>query len=119
MPRDDSEKLNDNKKKQVQQFIGGVLYYGRAVDLTVLPALSSISGEQASATKNREKKCAQLLNYLATHNNAKIRYYASDMVLNIHSDAFYLSEKRARSRLAGVLFLGTKSVPNISIKLNG
>ena len=57
MPRDDSEKLNDNKKKQVQQFIGGVLYYGRAVDLTVLPALSSIAIKQDSATKNMKKKC--------------------------------------------------------------
>ena len=40
----------------VQQIIGGVLYYGRAVDLTVLPALSSIASEQASATENTEKK---------------------------------------------------------------
>ena len=88
----------------VQQIIGGFLYYGRAVDLTVLPALSSIASEQASATENTEKKCAQLLDYLATHDNARIRYHASDMVLNIHSDASYLSEKRARIRVAGQFF---------------
>ena len=85
----------------VQQIIGGVLYYVRAVDLTVLPVLSSIVSEQATATENTERKCAQLLDYLATHDNARIRYHASDMVLNIHSNASYLSETRARSRVAG------------------
>ena len=71
--------------------MGGVLYYARAVDSTVLPALSSIASEQASATEMTEKKAAQLLNYLATHSKAVVQYYASDMILNIHSDASYLS----------------------------
>ena len=78
------------------------------MDLTVLPALSSIASEQASATENTEQKCTQLLDYLATHNNARIRYHASDMVLNIHSDVSYLSETNARSRVAGNVFLGSK-----------
>ena len=95
------------------------MYYRRAVNLTVLPALSSISREQTSATENTEKKCAQLLDYLATHDNARIRYHASDMVLNIHSDASYLSETRARSRVAGIFFLGSKSDPTKPIVLNG
>ena len=43
-------------KKMVQQIIGGVLYYGRAVDLTVIPALSSIAIEQASATEKKREK---------------------------------------------------------------
>ena len=55
MPTDDFPLINDEWKKLVQQIIGGVLCYGRAVDLTVLPALSSIASEQASATENREK----------------------------------------------------------------
>ena len=81
-----------NGKKLVQQIMAGVLYYGRAVDLMVLPALSSIASEQASAMENTKRKCAQLLDYLATHDNDRIRYHASDIVLNIHSDASYLSE---------------------------
>ena len=103
----------------VQQIIGGVLYYGRAVDLTVLPALRSIASEQASDVENTEKKCTQLLAYIATHDNAIIRYHASDMVLNIHSDGSYLSETRARSRVAGQFFLGSKSDPTKPIVLNG
>ena len=89
------------------------------MDLTVLPALSAIASEQASATENTEKKCTQLLDYLATHDNARICYHASDMVLNIHSDASYLSEKNARSCVAGHFFLGRKSDPSNPILLNG
>jgi hypothetical protein len=43
----------------------------------------------------------QLLDYLATHPDATIRYHASDMILHIHSDASYLSVSNAHSRLGG------------------
>ena len=61
----------------------------------------------------------KLLNYLATHPEAKVRFHASDMVLNIHSDASYLSEPRARNRLAGYFFLGSKPRKGEPIKMNG
>ena len=61
----------------------------------------------------------QILNYLATDPEAKVRFHASDMVLNIHSDASYLSEPRARSRLAGYFFLGSKPRKGEPIKMNG
>jgi hypothetical protein len=51
----------------------------------------------------------QLLDYLATHPDATIRYHASDMILHIHSDASYLSVSNARSRLGGLFSLGNKS----------
>ena len=41
------------------------------------------------------------------------------MILNIHSDASYLSEPRARSRASGHYFLGSKLEPNKPIVLNG
>jgi hypothetical protein len=50
-----------------------------------------------------------MLDYLATHPDATIRYHASDMVLHIHSNASYLSVSNARSRLGGLFFLGNKS----------
>jgi hypothetical protein len=49
-----------------------------------------------------------MLDYLATHPEATIRYHASDMVLHIHSDASYLSVSNARSRLGGLFFLVNK-----------
>ena len=51
-----------------------------------------------------------LLDYLATYSNAKIRYHASGMVLNIDSDAAYLVLLKARSRIARCLYL-TKHCP--------
>ena len=50
----------------------------------------------------------QLLDYVATHPNARIRYVASDMILNLHSDASYLSEPKAKSRAGGHFWIGNK-----------
>ena len=38
---------------------------------------------------------------MATYLNARLRFYASDMLLNIDSDAAYLVLPKARSRVAG------------------
>ena len=56
IPDNETAKIDEKRVKVVQQVVGGVLYYGRAVDNTVLPGLSSISSEQASATEATEKK---------------------------------------------------------------
>jgi hypothetical protein len=48
----------------------------------------------------------QLLDYLSGHSTAKVQFHASDMVLNIHTDALYLSEAKARSRACGIFFMG-------------
>ena len=61
----------------------------------------------------------QLIDYLQTHPNATIRYVASEMILNIHSDASYLSEPNAKSRASGHFFLGSKPVDGQPIFLNG
>eukprot|EP00956_Cyclotella_meneghiniana_P021659 scaffold39661_cov63-Cyclotella_meneghiniana.AAC.19 len=43
----------------------------------------------------------QLLDYLASQEDAVITYNASEMILAAHSDASYLSEPEARSRAGG------------------
>ena len=48
-----------------------------------------------------------------------MRYYASDMVLNIHSDASYASERGTRSRAAGNFLLGWIPRYKSPIFLNG
>jgi hypothetical protein len=60
--------------------------------MTVLMGLSSITVEQTKATEKTMGQCIDLLNYLATNQDAKVRFCASDMVMNIHSDASYLSK---------------------------
>eukprot|EP00957_Ditylum_brightwellii_P159893 12170741-Ditylum_brightwellii.AAC.1 len=53
--------------------------------------------------------CHQLLDYVTTHPNATIQYLASNMILVVHSDASYLSERNARSRAAGHFYLANKT----------
>ncbi len=84
--------LNDKGIKQVQKIVGSILYYARGVDMTVLMALSAISVKQTKAMVKTMGKCIQLLDYLASNSEAKVRYYSSDMIMNIHSDASYQRE---------------------------
>ncbi len=107
-PPDNTPKLNDTGIKRVQKIVGSILYYARAVDMTVLMALSSIAMEQTKATDRTLtlERCMQLLDYLASNNPAKVRFHASDMIMNIHSDASYLSAPGARSRTCGHFFHG-------------
>ena len=97
--------------------MGDILYYARAVDLTVITALSTIATEQSTATSKTVKNVEQLLDYLAMHPNTTLRLHASNMVLKIHSDASYLSKPGARSRASGHFFLGwfPKCVTNLSV----
>jgi hypothetical protein len=87
--------------------------------MTVLIALSTIASEQAKATQKTIANTEQLLDYLATHPNATMRFSASDMILNIHSDASYLSARDAKSRASGHFFLGWLPRDNEPIRLNG
>jgi hypothetical protein len=64
------------------------------------------------------KKCKQLLDYLATHPDATVRFHASDMILNAHSDASYLSEANAHSQACSHFFMGWKPDATKPIKLN-
>jgi hypothetical protein len=67
-------------------------------------ALSTIASKQANGMKNTMLKTKQLLDYLATHPAATMQFHASNMVLNIHSDASCLSEANAHSRACGHFF---------------
>ena len=116
---DESPAVGDDDKRRIQQVVGTILYYARAVDLTLLAALSSIASEQAKATKNTMAKLKHMLDYLDTHPDATIRFYASDMILNIHLDASYLSEPEGKSRAAGHFFLGWMPEDGKPIRLNG
>jgi len=98
---DDSPKLGKEETKFIQQVAGTLLYYARAVDSTILVALSAIATEQAAPTAKTMAKTKQLLDYVATQEEAIITFNASDMILSAHSDAGYCNEKKARSRAGG------------------
>jgi hypothetical protein len=82
-------------------------------------ALSDIATQQAAPTKNTKKLVDQFLNYMWTNPDAKICYRASDMILNIHSNASYLSAPHACSHAGSYFFLGSLPVNSDPIKLNG
>jgi hypothetical protein len=103
--KDTSPFLDKKNTQRVQSVSGTFLYYARAVDPTILPALNEISNNQATPTKVTGQACDLLLNYLTTYPNATIRYYASDMILHIVADAAYLVLPKARSRCAGLYYL--------------
>ena len=121
-PPDNSAPLSPADLKLVQQLVGVFLYYVWAIDNTMLVALSSIASAQAKGTQATLKAGRRLLDYAATHPDAKIRFNASNMVYWNHSDASYLSEPKAKSRASVHHFLSThpaKLKPGQSPPLNG
>ena len=117
---DESPILNKEDKLLIQQVTGTFLYYARAVDSTILVALSAIAAQQAKPTENTMKKTLKLLDYVASHPDAILTYKASNMILNVHSDVSYLTEPKARSRAGGHFFLSdnTKDPTNNGVVLN-
>ena len=108
----ESPPLSKEDTKYVQAVSGTLLYYGRAVDPTILPALSSIATEQAKPTEKTKEKVKQLLDYCATQEEAIITYTANKMILCIHSDAGYANEKNARSQAGGFFFFSYQTTTN-------
>jgi len=82
-------------------------------------AVSSIASEQTRDTTNTMAKAKQLLDYLATHPDATIWFRTSEMILNVHLDASYLSETKAHIRACGHFFMGWSPKDGDPIKLNG
>jgi hypothetical protein len=100
-----SPELSDDGLKRLQEVVGTLLFYCRAIDLTMHVALGTIAADQAEATELTMEAVVFLLNYCATHPDATLRYRRSGMILHVDSDASYLSEKKARSRVGGFFFL--------------
>lgn len=90
---------------RIREVVGVLLYYGRAIDNTMLVSLGAIAATQSTPTELTLDECVHLLNYAASHPDAVVRYTASDMCLWIHTDASYLSEAQARSRAGAFFFL--------------
>ena len=112
--------LDKKGKKYIQQICGKFLFLGRAVDSTLLCPISAIASQSANPTEDTLKQAQQLLDYVATQDEAVLTYHASEMKLAAHSDASYLSEPKARSRAGGHFFLsnGADIPPNNGALLN-
>ncbi len=85
------------EEKYIWQVIGVLLYYGRAVDATIITGLSSLAAAQVKPTVHTVFLIKWLLDYVATNLDTILTYKKSDMVLAVHSDASYLSKPAAKS----------------------
>jgi hypothetical protein len=106
---DDSPTLPTSKIRYIQRAIGKLLFYARAIDLTMLHALNEIARAASKGTEATLRATKYLLNYAATNPNTEIIYRASDMILRSYSDAAYLVAPNARSRAGGYHFLSNTS----------
>jgi hypothetical protein len=75
-PADESPPLPPSGIQFLQQVIGTLLYYARAIDNTMLVAIGSIASAQNNGTEATMHEVTHLLNYCATHPNAVVRYHA-------------------------------------------
>jgi hypothetical protein len=103
---------------KLQQLTGTLLYYSRAVDPTLIMPINVLAFEKTKATSDTADKVIKLLNYCNAHPETKIRYYASGMILYIHSDASYISERESKSRAGGFFYIG-KSTDTANKLTNG
>jgi hypothetical protein len=102
-----------------QAIVGTLIYNARAVDPTLLVPLSSLASQFSTATSTTITAVSHLLEYYSTHPESSIRYFASDMQLKIHSDASYLSEPKAKSRIGGYFYLSNNTNPPKKPLYNG
>ena len=86
-----------------------ILFLGQAVDSTLLCPISAIASQLANPTEDTLELTHHLLDYLGTQEEAVLAFNASEIVLEVHIDASYLSETNPRSRAGGHFLLSSDS----------
>ena len=71
---DTTREASDKEILKVQQVIGSILYYSKAVNLTALMLLSTMATEQAIATEHTIETMEQLLDYMASNSDATMNF---------------------------------------------
>jgi hypothetical protein len=115
---DNSPLLTPAECAEYPEIVGVFLYYARAVDCTMLRKINQLARTQARPTEAVRTAMHHFLQYAATYPDAGITYYASDMLLYVHSDGSYLSEVAAGSRAGGFFFLSNHD-PDDTPPING
>ncbi len=90
------------------------------MDSTVLTPISTIPSQSANPTKETLAHTNQLLDYLATQEDAVLTYNCSKMVMVVHSNASYLCKPKAKSRAGRHFFMSNNAEipPNNGAILN-
>ena len=101
-----SPPINPSQRKHLEQFTGKFLFTVRAIKNTMMHSLNNLATQTHSGTPKTVQANTHFLDYISTNPNATKLYHASDIILNIHSDAAYLVVSEARSQAGGFFFLG-------------
>ncbi len=112
--------IRHKAKQFIQQVCSKFLFLGRAVDSFLLCPISAIALQSSKPTEDTMQQTLQLLDYLATQENALLSYQASNMVLAVHSNTSYLSKPKAQNQVGGHFFLSSNTTvpPNNGAILN-
>jgi hypothetical protein len=110
-PVDTSPPLDAAAILELQQIVGCMLYYARAVDYTMLPSVTAISSDQAHATTDTQQAVDRLLAYAASYPDNELVFTACDMVLHMQSDGSHLSRSRSRGVAGGIAYFGNSNEP--------
>ena len=102
-------KLNKEDRTFTQQAIGVFLFYGQAVDVTMLCPLSAIVMDQTNPTQETMEKVKKIMNHAATHPDTIVTYRKSDMILAGNIDVSYWSNRGARCQAGGHFFMSSDS----------
>ena len=103
---DTSPPLSPAATTELQEIVGSVLYYSRAIDATMLPTVGALSSDQATPTQQLELQANRLLSYCKSYPDNKLVFKKSGMVQIIQSDFSYLTRSHARSVGGGISYLG-------------
>ena len=103
--KDNSPLLNSTGTKKVRQIVGCLLYYARVLDNTLLVALNTLSQNQATPATNIKQLCTHVKNYCVTYPNVGLRYHATNMILQVDSNASFLIASEAKSRVVAYFCL--------------
>ena len=86
------------EKTWIQQVIGSsLLFYARALDLSVLIAVYQLSSHQSTPTQHDLSAAHRLLNYVSSHRNPQKTIHPSSMALWACTDASFLSRPNSGS----------------------
>ena len=103
---DSSKPASAADATELQQIIGSALYYARANDTTILESVTTLSSLQSTPTASVLASQERLLGYLAKNPRHCRVIRPSKMLLQIHSDASYLSLPNSGSKAGGYHTLG-------------
>jgi hypothetical protein len=94
----------------IQQVVGSLLFYARALDLSILTTVCQLPSHQSNPTQHNLSSAHRLLNYVSSHRNPqKTIHPSSIMALWGCTDASYMSRPNSGSVVGCSVGLGDPS----------